>query len=85
MVVLEDGLVKRSDYRRFKVKTVKGNDDYAAMEEVLTRSLPWPSRAPAPHVRCPDPTDGAAAPDPEPTSPARRPPPGPAGSPTAPT
>jgi excinuclease ABC subunit C len=39
MVVLEDGLTKRSDYRRFKVKTVKGNDDYAAMEEVLTRRL----------------------------------------------
>jgi excinuclease ABC subunit C len=39
MVVLEDGLAKRSDYRRFKVKTVKGNDDYAAMEEVLTRRL----------------------------------------------
>ena len=39
MVVLEDGLAKRSDYRRFKVKTVRGNDDYAAMEEVLTRRL----------------------------------------------
>jgi excinuclease ABC subunit C len=39
MVVLEDGLVKRSDYRRFTVKTVGGNDDYAAMEEVLTRRL----------------------------------------------
>src|ERR1019366_2534968 len=39
VVVLEDGLVKRSDYRRFKVKTVRGNDDYAAMEEVLTRRL----------------------------------------------
>jgi excinuclease ABC subunit C len=39
MVVMEDGLVKRSDYRRFKVKTVAGNDDYAAMEEVLTRRL----------------------------------------------
>ena len=39
MVVLEDGLPKRSDYRRFKVKTVHGNDDYAAMEEVLTRRL----------------------------------------------
>jgi excinuclease ABC subunit C len=37
MVVMEDGLVKKSDYRRFKVKTVGGNDDYAAMEEVLTR------------------------------------------------
>jgi excinuclease ABC subunit C len=39
MVVMEDGLAKRSDYRRFKVKTVGGNDDYAAMEEVLTRRL----------------------------------------------
>jgi excinuclease ABC subunit C len=39
MVVLEDGLIKRSDYRRFKVKTVRGNDDYAAMEEVLARRL----------------------------------------------
>ncbi len=37
MVVMEDGLAKKSDYRRFKVKTVGGNDDYAAMEEVLTR------------------------------------------------
>ena len=39
MVVFEDGLAKRSDYRRFKVKSVAGNDDYAAMEEVLTRRL----------------------------------------------
>ncbi len=46
MVVLEDGLVKRSDYRRFKVKTVKGNDDYAAMEEVLTRRLSALKEAP---------------------------------------
>ncbi len=37
MVVVEDGLAKRSDYRRFKIKTVDGNDDFAAMEEVLTR------------------------------------------------
>ncbi|HVE94425.1 MAG TPA: excinuclease ABC subunit UvrC [Acidimicrobiales bacterium] len=37
MVVLEDGLPRKSDYRRFKVKTVDGNDDFAAMEEVLTR------------------------------------------------
>jgi len=37
MVVVEDGLAKRSDYRRFKIKTVAGNDDFAAMEEVLTR------------------------------------------------
>ena len=39
MVVLEDGLAKKSDYRRFKIRGVPGNDDYAAMEEVLTRRL----------------------------------------------
>ncbi|MCL4445521.1 MAG: excinuclease ABC subunit UvrC [Actinobacteria bacterium] len=39
MVVFEDALAKKSDYRRFEVKTVTGNDDYAAMEEVLTRRL----------------------------------------------
>ncbi len=39
MVVMEDGLPKRSDYRRFKVRSVPGNDDYAAMHEVLTRRL----------------------------------------------
>jgi len=37
MVVLEDGLPNRREYRRFKVKNVPGNDDYAAMQEVLTR------------------------------------------------
>jgi excinuclease ABC subunit C len=39
MVVMEDGLPKKSEYRRFKVKTVDGNDDFAAMEEVLRRRL----------------------------------------------
>ncbi len=39
MVVMEDGLPKKSQYRRFKIKTVDGNDDFAAMEEVLTRRL----------------------------------------------
>jgi len=39
MVVVEDGLAKKSEYRRFKVRTVDQNDDYAAMEEVLTRRL----------------------------------------------
>ena len=39
MVVLEDGLPRKSEYRRFKVKGVAGNDDFAAMEEVLTRRL----------------------------------------------
>lgn len=42
MVVMEDGLAKKSEYRRFKVQTVGGNevgdsDDFAAMEEVLAR------------------------------------------------
>lgn len=37
MVVLEDGLPKKSDYRRFKVRRVGGQDDFAAMEEVLRR------------------------------------------------
>ncbi len=37
MVVLEDGLPRTSEYRRFKLRGVEGNDDFAAMEEVLTR------------------------------------------------
>ena len=39
MVVFEDGLPRKSEYRHFRVSTVDGNDDYAAMEEVLTRRL----------------------------------------------
>ena len=39
MVVMEDGLTKKSEYRRFKIRDVPGNDDFAAMEEVLTRRL----------------------------------------------
>ncbi len=37
MVVYEKGKPKRSDYRKFKIKTVAGPDDYACMREVLTR------------------------------------------------
>ncbi len=37
MVVYEHGKPKRNDYRKFKIKTVQGPDDYASMEEVLTR------------------------------------------------
>ena len=39
MVVMEDGLPKKSEYRRFKIREVDQNDDFAAMEEVLTRRL----------------------------------------------
>ena len=39
MVVLEDGLPKRSEYRRFRIKTVEGQDDFAAMEETVRRRL----------------------------------------------
>ena len=37
MVVFEDGLPKRSDYRRFTIKGVVGQDDFASMEEMLSR------------------------------------------------
>jgi excinuclease ABC subunit C len=39
MVVMEDGLPKKSDYRRFKIRETAVHDDLAAMEEVLTRRL----------------------------------------------
>ncbi len=37
MIVYEKGKPRRSDYRKFKIRTVQGPDDYASMEEVLTR------------------------------------------------
>ncbi len=37
MIVFEYGKPKRSDYRKFKIKTVFGADDYASMQEVITR------------------------------------------------
>ena len=37
MIVFEDGKPKNSDYRRFRIKTVKGADDYNSMREILTR------------------------------------------------
>ena len=47
MVVLENGRWIKSDYRRFKIKSASGRDDYAMMYEVLSRRLvkeepPWP-------------------------------------------
>ena len=37
MVVFEDGKPKKNDYRKFRIRTVKGPDDYKSMREVLTR------------------------------------------------
>ena len=37
MVVWEDGRMKKADYRKFIIKTVDGNDDFASMREVVTR------------------------------------------------
>lgn len=37
MIVYEKGKPKRNDYRKFKIKSVQGPDDYASMKEVLTR------------------------------------------------
>ncbi len=37
MVVYEDGKPKKNEYRKFKIKSVEGPDDYASMKEVLTR------------------------------------------------
>lgn len=37
MIVFEKGKAKKSDYRKFKLKTISGPDDYASMHEVLTR------------------------------------------------
>ena len=37
MVVWEDGRMKKADYRKFIIRTVVGNDDFASMREVVTR------------------------------------------------
>src|SRR5262252_6360933 len=37
MVVWEDGRMKKADYRKFIIRTVVGNDDFASMREVITR------------------------------------------------
>jgi excinuclease ABC subunit C len=39
MVVFEDGLPRKSEYRRFEVRSVDGQDDFASLNEVLTRRL----------------------------------------------
>src|SRR5215207_448950 len=39
MVVFEDGLARKSEYRRFEIRSVEGQDDVASLREVLTRRL----------------------------------------------
>ncbi len=65
MVVMEDGLPKRSDYRRFKVTAVQQNDDYGAMHEVLTRRLSrlLPKSRPGPDTEGTEPGAGWIEPD----------------------
>ena len=50
MVVWEDGRMKKSDYRKFIIRTVVGNDDFASMREVVTRRY---SRLKEEKRRCP--------------------------------
>jgi excinuclease ABC subunit C len=55
MVVFEDGLAKKSDYRHFNVKEVLGNDDVGAMEEVVRRRLThWSDEQSTSKFRHPD-------------------------------
>jgi excinuclease ABC subunit C len=58
MVVFERGKPKRSDYKRFQIKTVEGANDFASMAEVLTRRF---KRLRDAHTGGPAPEDGAAA------------------------
>ncbi|MFN8532780.1 MAG: excinuclease ABC subunit UvrC [Dehalococcoidia bacterium] len=51
MVVFEDGKPKNAHYRRFRIKTVRGSNDYAAMQEVLRRRLKYLA---APEARADD-------------------------------
>jgi excinuclease ABC subunit C len=74
MVVFEDGLPKRSDYRKFEIKSVQGQDDFASMDEVLRRRFARLSdEAPAalPEPR-PDPTPAASSPPAADDRPTRR-------------
>lgn len=56
MVVFEGGVPKKSDYRRFTIRTVEGSDDFASMEEVLCRRCAqWERQADiSPHDRAYD-------------------------------
>ena len=60
MVVFEGGVPRKSDYRKFSIAGVDGQDDFASMKEALTRrftgpAAPWPTRPSTirPSSRCP--------------------------------
>jgi excinuclease ABC subunit C len=74
MVVFLDGRPAPAQYRRFRIKSVTGANDYAMLQEVLRRRFKRSAQAPA-H---PEPVEG-----PEPTAPARPEPPPEAGPPPA--
>jgi excinuclease ABC subunit C len=61
MVVFEGGAPKKADYRRFKIRTVEGSDDYASMAEVLSRRFAqWERQADfSPHDPSHDPSFAA--------------------------
>jgi len=54
MVVLNNGKLARSDYRYFRIKSVEGTDDYAAMREALSRRLSHLSDGEGSFSSCPD-------------------------------
>jgi len=62
MVVFEDGLPRKSEYRRFELKSVEGQDDVASLHEVLTRRL---ARLAAERAQPPEAPEGSGEPRPE--------------------
>jgi excinuclease ABC subunit C len=58
MVVFENGKPRTDAYRRFRIKTVDGTDDFAAMREVLTRRLKRSGLATSPYPPSPSPARG---------------------------
>ena len=60
MVVFEDAASKRSAYRRFKIKSVDGIDDYSMMREVLTRRFKRMAKPSSPASEAGPPNGGAA-------------------------
>ncbi|WP_042375981.1 excinuclease ABC subunit UvrC [Streptacidiphilus melanogenes] len=60
MVVFEDGLARKSEYRRFSIKGFEGQDDVRSMREVITRRFRHQEQAPAKAENLKDPETGRA-------------------------